>query len=210
LRNEASGKHGLLPAHAPIRTERATFTALGSSLFRYLEEELNLPVNREKSEVVPSHKATFLGFGVMANKIRISMESRKRFRDRVRELTRRNNPLSMYQVVIKLNEYLRGWIGYFRVQEFKRPLEELDWFMRSRLRSMQLKKWKKPSKFQRMLIRAGMPVADAKKIWVNMRKWQSVSRASVKCLLNVKWFRRLGLIFLADYNSTNLELKLSH
>ncbi len=51
----------------------------------------------------------------------------------------------MHQIVRELNIYLKGWVGYFRIQEFKRIFEELDRFTRNRLRSMQLKKWKNPS-----------------------------------------------------------------
>jgi len=44
--------------------------------------------------------------------------------------------------------YLRGWVGYFRIQEFRNLFRDLDGWIRSRLRSMQLKKWKNPRKFQ--------------------------------------------------------------
>ena len=191
-----------------VKTERAALR-VRDSLYRYLESELHLPVNREKSKVLPSDKVVFLGFRILSKRIGISMEARHRFRKRVREMTKRNNPYSMYQVVTKLNGYLRGWLSYFSVQEFKRPLEELDMFIRSRLRSMQLKKWKKPGKFQRMLIRSGFPTQEARNTWVHMRKWKSTQRTHVKYLLNINWFRRLGLIRLADSNPTNLEFQLN-
>ncbi len=69
----------------------------------------------------------------------------------------------MYQIIQELNEYLQGWVGYFRVQEFKQIFRKLDEFTRSILRSMQLKKWKKPKKFQRMIIRAGYKAVEANK-----------------------------------------------
>ena len=86
---------------------------------RYLEEELGLTVNQEKSQVAPIKGIPFLGFQLLMGKIRVSNKSRFRFKDRVRELTRRNNPLSMYQVIHELSIYLRGWVGYFGIQEFK-------------------------------------------------------------------------------------------
>jgi hypothetical protein len=62
-------------------------------------------VNQEKSGVAPIHKITFLGFQILRGKIRVSNKARIRFKDRVRALTRRNNPLSMYEVIQALNKY---------------------------------------------------------------------------------------------------------
>jgi group II intron reverse transcriptase/maturase len=176
------------------------------SITHFLEAGLGLPVNRQKSRVAPVSEVEFLGFQILGGKIRVSMAARARFKARVRELTRRNNPYSMYQVIQKLNEYLRGWISYFRVQEFRQLFRNLDEFIRSRLRSMQLKKWKKPKKFQRMMIRAGFPVAEARRTWIKMRRWQSVKRPVVKFVLNLKWFRRQNVLFLDDFTQRALKL----
>jgi hypothetical protein len=51
--------------------------------------------------------------------IRVSNKSRVKFKDKIQELTRRNNALSIYQVIQDLNKYLQGWAAYFRIQEFK-------------------------------------------------------------------------------------------
>jgi hypothetical protein len=122
---------------------------------RYLETELRLGINREKSQVSLIKDVAFLGFQILRGKIRVSDKARAKFKTRVRELTQRNNPLTMYQVIEDLNEYLRGWVEYFRIQEFRMIFRDLYDWIRSRLRSIQLKKWKKPWKFQRMMIRAG-------------------------------------------------------
>ena len=127
----------------------------------------------------------------------------------VRKRTPRNNPLSMYQVIANLNEFLTGWTSYFRIQEFKKIFGELDGFIRSRLRSMQLKKWKKPKKFQRIMIRAGYPVQEASKTWIKMNKWQSVSRRAVRFVLNLKWFRRQHVVFLDDFTQRQLKLEFA-
>jgi len=181
-----------------VRSQRAA-TRVMEGVIRYLEETLGLPVNHEKSKVAEVKDVTFLGFRILRGKIRVSEEARSKFKGKVRELTRRNNGLSMYQVIIRLNEYLQGWIGYFRIQEFKYLFRDLDAWIRSRLRSVQLKKWKKPAKFQRMLIRAGYKSEDARRVWVKMNKWQSVMRREVRFVLNNAWFRQLGLFFLHDH-----------
>ena len=188
-----------------LRSERAARRVM-ASMTDFLEETLGLPVNRDKSRVAPVKDVEFLGFQILRGKIRISTEARQRFKNRVRDLTRRNNGLSMIQVIRDLSEYLRGWVNYFRIQEFRKVFKDLDGFIRSRLRSMQLKKWKKPGKLQRMMIRAGYPVDEAKRTWVRMNKWQSVARPPVRFVLNLAWFRRRSLLFLDDFTQRNLKL----
>jgi len=168
---------------------------------RYLEETLGLPVNREKSEVALMREVTFLGFRIYRHKIRVSDQAIARFKRRVHALTHRNNPKSMQKIIEELNLFLRGWANYFRIQEFKTQFGSLDDWVRGRLRSMQLAKWKKPKKFQRAMIHAGVPVWRARRIWVAMRSWQSASRREVLRVLNADWFRSLGLVFLHDYSA---------
>jgi RNA-directed DNA polymerase len=192
-----------------VKSERAAGRLMEGTI-RYLENELNLPVNREKSEVAKVKDLAFLGFQILREKIRISGKAREKFKTRVRELTRRNNPLSMHQAIQSLNEYLRGWVAYFRVQEFKKIFSDLDSWIRSRLRSMQLKKWKKPKRFQSMMIRSGYEPQEAHRVWVKMNKWQSVNRKEVKVVMNLQWFRRQGLFHLHDFTKLTCEFNFSH
>jgi len=181
-----------------VRSERAAQRVMKGTI-RYLEEELGLTVNEEKSRVAPIKDITFLGFQLLRGKIRVSTKAQTRFKDRVRELTRRNNPLSMYQVIHELSIYLRGWVGYFGIQEFKYLFRDLDAWIRSRLRSTQLKKWKKPGKFQRIMIKAGFDPQQVHRVWIRMNRWQSVMRRPVRFVMNLDWFRERGLVFLHDF-----------
>ncbi|MES9905895.1 MAG: group II intron maturase-specific domain-containing protein [Sedimenticola sp.] len=167
-----------------VRSERAAQRVMKGTI-AYLVEELGLIVNREKSCVAPVKDITFLGFQILIGKIRDSNKARIRFKDRVRELTRRNNPLSMYQVIYELCLYLRGWVGYFWIQELKYLFRDLGSWIRSRLRSTQLKKWKKPVKFQRIMIKAGFDPHDAHRVWIKMNRWQPVMRRSVRFVVNL-------------------------
>ena len=191
-----------------VASQRAANRIMGS-MTEYLEEKLGLPVNREKSQVAQLKDVEFLGFQILRGKIRVSTNGRKRFKAEVRRLTPRNNGQSMYHIIQRLNEYAEGWVGYYRIQEFRKIFSELDGFIRSRLRSMQLKKWKKPAKFQRMMIRAGYPVQEARRTWIKMNTWQSVRRRPVRFVLNLEWFRRQGLLFLDDYTERNLKLEFA-
>ena len=191
-----------------VKSERAAKRVM-EGIVKYLEEELTLPVNTEKSQVAKVKDVPFLGFQIFRGKIRVSNKARKKFKNRVRELTLRNNRLSMFQIIQELNEYLRGWVSYFGIQEFKNLLRDLDGWIRSRLRSMQLKKRKKPRKFQRMMIRAGYKPQEAQRVWVKMNKWQSVSRKEVRFTMNLKCFRKKGLLVLDKFTRRALELPFS-
>ncbi len=190
-----------------LKSERAAKRVM-DGIVKYLEEELNLPVNKEKSGVLEIKNAPFLGFQILRGKIRVSNKSRVKFKDKIRELTRRNNPLSMHQNIEELNKYLQGWVAYFGIQQFKKLFGDLDGWIRSRLRSMQLKKWKNPHKFQRIMINSGFKPQDAHRVWIRMNKWQSVHRRAVRFVMNLKWFRKQGLVFLNDFTKRPLELSL--
>jgi len=192
-----------------VKSERAARRVMEGTI-RYLEVELKLPVNKEKSKISKVKDATFLGFQMLREKIRVSGKARTKFKEKVRNLTKRNNPLSMYQLIQSLNEYLRGWVSYFRIQEFKRLFNELDSWIRSRLRSTQLKKWKSPMKFQRMMIRSGYKPEEAHKAWVKMNKWQSVNRKEVRFVMDLQWFRAQRLLFLNDFTKKPCEAGFNH
>ena len=91
-----------------MKSERAARRVM-EGITEYLEEELGLLVNREKSKIAPSKDVEFLGFQILREKIRVSIKSRKRFKNKVRELTKRNNGFSMHYIIQRLNLYLRGW-----------------------------------------------------------------------------------------------------
>jgi len=191
-----------------LKSERAANRVM-EVITDYLENNLNLSVNKEKSQVALVKDVPFLGFQILRGKIRVSNKARLKFKNKVRELTRRNNPLSIHQVIQELNVYLRGWVGYFRIQEFRILFKDLDGWMRSRLRSTQLKKWKNPRKFQRMMIRAGYKPHEAHRVWVKMNRWQSVMRKEVRFVMNLHWLRRQGLIFLHDFTQKQQPLELT-
>ena len=97
-----------------VKSERAA-KRVKVSVTGYLEAKLGLQVNKEKSKATPIKDVTFLGFQMLIGKIRVSNKARDKFKDKIRTLTRRNNPLSMYQIIQELNKYLLGWVGYFKI-----------------------------------------------------------------------------------------------
>jgi group II intron reverse transcriptase/maturase len=187
-----------------VMSERAAHR-VSKGMIKYLEGTLALPVNREKSEVAKFKDITFLGIRISGRRIKISDEAISKFKRKVRLLTRRNNPLSMHQIITELSRYLRGWVNYFRIQQMAGILADLDVWIRHRLRAMQLKKWKKPKKFQRVMIKAGFDPREAHRTWVNMKTWASAQRRIVYFVLSPDWFRQLGLVFLDDFRPASLK-----
>ena len=187
-----------------LKSERAAQRVM-EGMIKHLEGTLDLPVNREKSEVAKFKDITFLSFRISGRRIKISDEAILKFKRKVKLLTQRNNPLSMHQIITELSQYLRGWIGYFRIQQMGEILADHDVWIRHRLRVMQLKKWKKPKKFQRVMIKAGFDPREAHKTWVNMKTWRSAQRKIVCLVLSPEWFRNLGLVILDDHKPASLR-----
>ena len=69
---------------------------------------------------------------------------------------------------------------------------------------MQLKKWKNPHKFQRIMMASGCTAEYAHQIWMRMNRWQSVRRKEVMLVLNLQWFNKRGLISLHQYSPSTL------
>ena len=187
-----------------MRSERAG-KRVKESITKYLRK-MGLEVNEDKSGVTRAEEAKFLGFQIQNGQIRISPKAKKKFKRNIREMTKRNNPLSMKKIVEDLNVYLKGWVGYFTVEETQTTMGNLDGWIRRRLRSMQLKKWKKPKKFQAKMRKAGYSVYYSEKTWLKMDVWRSSRNPKVHRVLPVKWFRKLKLVFLDDYRNRDLEL----
>jgi RNA-directed DNA polymerase len=105
-----------------------------ASLTRFLRQHLKLEINESKSTVGPTNACTFLGFTFHGTRIYWSQEAFQDFRHRLRQLTGRSWGVSMAYRISKLNEYIRGWIHYFGLSQYYRPLPELEAWLRRRLR----------------------------------------------------------------------------
>jgi RNA-directed DNA polymerase len=134
-----------------VRSQRAGNRVM-SSVTRWLGRVLKLEVNVEKSHVVPTDEATFLGFAFRRGKIRWSEKTLQRFRQRVRQLTNRNWGVSMKRRLRELSEYLRGWMAYFGLSAYYRPIPDLDSWIRRRVRMCYWIQWRRRfTRIQRLL-----------------------------------------------------------
>jgi len=100
----------------------------------FLERKLKLSVNENKSQVAKTDNTDFLGFTFRGSKIRWSDDAFREFKRRVKRLTGRSWFVSMDFRLKKLAQYLRGWMNYFGISEYCRPIPEIDHWLRRRVR----------------------------------------------------------------------------
>ncbi len=112
------------------------------SITRYLEHSLKLQVNLAQSKVSPMSQCSFLGFTMAGKNIRWTDQALTQFKHRVRELTGRSWGVSMDHSLHKLGQYLRGWMAYFGISQYYRPVPELDDWIRRRIRMCYWKQWR--------------------------------------------------------------------
>ena len=166
----------------------------------FLEEVLHLRVNEAKSAVERPWKRKFLGYSVTAHRdtrLRIAPQSLKRLMDRVRELLREGRGQSLLHTIENLNPLLRGWMAYFRHTQSKRPLEELDAWVRRRLRCLVWRHWKRPRTRRHRLLALGLTAERAWKSASNGRgPWWNSGASHLNAALPASYFTRLGLLSL--------------
>ena len=127
-----------------VRSQRAG-ERVKESLTRFLTVKLKLKVNESKSAVARPWERKFLGFTFTSHpepKRRIAPQALSRFRERVRELTRRTGGVSLVQMMAQLSKYLTGWRGYYGFCQTASVLRDLDSWIHRRLRAVVWKQWK--------------------------------------------------------------------
>jgi RNA-directed DNA polymerase len=130
-----------------VRSRRAGERVM-ASITRFITTKLKLKVNEQKSAVARPWERKFLGFSFTANrepKRRLAPKAVIRFKEKVRELTRRTRGVSTERMAEDLSRYLRGWIGYFGKCQTPSVLDDLEKWFRRRLRSAIWKQWKRGS-----------------------------------------------------------------
>jgi RNA-directed DNA polymerase len=137
------------------RTKSAAENALKQAT-NILENDLLLTVNREKTHLKHAREGIpYLGVIIRRTSTSIQQKRLLRFKEKVKATTRRNSPVNLERVIRDLNPTVRGFANYFRVANCKTVFASLMQWIRRRLRSKQLKLWKKPSKLHRRLRQLG-------------------------------------------------------
>lgn len=183
-----------------VRSETAGKRVM-ESISAFISRKLKLKVNQGKSAVDRPSKRKFLGFSFSVRKASrlISDPSLERFKDKVRELTRRRRGINAVRMVEELTAYLRGWVGYFGQGDDYWTLRDLDSWIRRRLRAVAWRAWRHPRQRFRKLVRHGATKGDAALAVSRFRNpWRaSIDRAIERALPASLW-TRLGLLNLQE------------
>ncbi len=179
-----------------------------ASITIFVEEKLKLKVNREKSAVARPWQRKFLGYSFTQHKearIRVSEISIERFREKAKEAFRRGRGRNMERFIKEdLNPMIRGWITYFNLAETKGFAEDLDGWIRRRLRVIVWRQCKKPRTRLRRLIQQGIsPDRAAMSAYNGRGAWWNSGASHMNQAFPKKYFASLGLFSMLDYLTLN-------
>jgi len=162
----------------------------------YLEGELKLTVNQQKTHIVHSSKGVkFLGVVIHTRNTRIQEDKVKGLKEKVRKISRRNSPVNLEKVIKDLNPVIRGFANYFRIANCKGVFESLMKWIRRRLRAKQLNLWKKPKRLHRRLRQLGYK-GEFK--FIKMRSWRNAASPLASLSMPNKWLEKQGLFDMAS------------
>lgn len=191
-----------------VRTNRAGERVF-ASITRFIETRLKLRVNKEKSAVDYASRRKILGFKICGKILALADQTVKRLKDKIRLLTRRNWSVTMETRISRLNEYLKGWLGYFWIAQAKGITEEIDSWMRRRLRMVLLKQWKLCRTKLRELKALGIPEKWGGKIAYSRKKyWRLSNTPQVSKALGLSYWKAQGLISLQEIYCAKWDQKV--
>jgi RNA-directed DNA polymerase len=173
------------------------------SITNFIEKKLRLRVNREKSAVDRPWKRTFLGYSFTAHKeprLRIPKETVQRFKSKCKQLLRQGRGRNLGKFIHEdLNPVILGWINYFGLAEVRGFAEDLDSWIRRRLRLILWRQWKRAKARMRRLLKAGLPEDRVRKSAYNGRgPWWNSGASHMNDAFRKKYFDILGLVSMLD------------
>jgi RNA-directed DNA polymerase len=173
------------------------------SLTTFLERRLRLKVNAEKSAVARPWARKFLGYSFTTqrdSRLKVARESVQRLKEKLREIFRRGRGRNLNKLIEgELTPLLRGWVNYFRLAEVKGIFEELDSWIRRKLRGLIWRRWKRPCTRAKKLMQRGLAQAHALKSAMNGRgPWWNAGAAHMHAAFPKSYFDRCGLLSLLE------------
>lgn len=182
-----------------------------SSITRFIEGNLFLKVNKEKSQCVPISKVKFLGYSFYRIKgegrLRIHPKSVSKLKAKLKELTSRSNGWGNDRRKEALRQYIIGWVHYFKWADMVSLLQRIDEWYRRRLRMVIWKQWKRVKTRLKNLVSLGVKESKAWE-WANTRKgyWRIAGSFILSTTITTERLRQTGYVFLSDYYQ-NVRIK---
>ncbi len=172
-----------------------------ASVTEYLLKTLKLKVNDKKSAVARPWKRKFLGYTVTMDKearLRASEKSIKRFKDKLKDIFRGGRGCNVGRLIKeRLNLVVQGWKNYFRLTRVKWIFEELDGWIRRKLRVVLWRQMKRGRTRFKRLIERGLSEERARQSAYNGRGiWWNAGASHMNEAYPVEYFQKLGLVEL--------------
>lgn len=181
-----------------VKSQRAGERVM-ASVKRFIERKLKLKVNEHKSHVDKTDQTNFLGFTFKGGKIRWSDKAFREFKRRVKRLTGRSWFVSMGYRLNKLAEYIRGWMNYFGISEYYRPLPEIDHWLRRRVRMCYWKQWRWCRTKVRNLLKLGTSRNAAVSVGISRKgPWRLARTLATQTGMTNQWLKDQGLLSVKE------------
>lgn len=191
-------------ANVYVRTKRSAERVM-TSLTQFLQTRLKLVVNQEKSAVDRPWNRQFLGYGMSNHRtpqIKVGGTALDRLKSKIREAARKGRGRNVKRVIEDLTPVLRGWSNYFKLAEVKRPFEELDGWLRRKLRCIIWRQWKRSFTRARKLMQRGL---SEERAWLSATNgrgpWWNSGASHMNQAFDRSYFTKLGLVsLLSQFN----------
>ena len=179
---------------AVSKAEAGNYKALATMI---LEKQMKLTVNKEKTHITSLEQGIdFLGVKIRMKYITIQEKRLKRFKDKIRRITKRNSGRPLELVVKELTPVLRGWINYYKIADIKKRIQGLMTWIRRRLRMIKMKQWKTYKPMHKEIRRKGFTGYDQVKM--DVRRWKNSKVHIIHMLMPNSYFEELGLYDLTQ------------
>lgn len=167
-----------------------------------IEGKLFLKVNRKKTKVAHISKVKYLGYSFYRYKgkcrFRVHPKSVEKMKNKIRELTDRNNGMGNVKREKKYQDYVRGWVEYFKLADMKGLLKKTDEWARRRIRAVYWKQWKKIKTKYKMLKALGLEHWKAKELACSRKGYWRMAQVLNSIITN-KIIAKLGYTSMLDY-----------
>ena len=173
-----------------------------NNIVPFIEGKLFLKVNRKKTKVAHISKVKYLGYSFYRYKgkcrFRVHPKSVEKMKNKIRELTDRNNGMGNAKREEKYQDYVRGWVEYFKLADMKGLLKKTDEWARRRIRAVYWKQWKKIKTKYKMLKALGLEQWKAKELACSRKGYWRMAQVLNSIITN-KIIAKLGYTSMLDY-----------
>ena len=182
-----------------VSSERSAQRVL-ERVTRWIEKNLRIPVNRDKSRSGPTDKSAFLGFRLYADgRIGVSPKSISRLKGNVRKLWNAQQNRTSRQLRDQWREYINGWWNYFKIADWRREVTDLSGWIRRHIRKCFWLRWKTPAGRLNALKRLGVGQRSRGIAYTGFGAWAVARQRAMHQALKTATLVRYGFIIPWDF-----------